>query len=181
MVYLITGSSHTGKTFHAQQLLEQLHYPYLCIDHLKMGLIRSGYCKLTPESDDEELTAYLWPVVREIIKTTIENEQNLIVEGCYVPLNYRQDFDERYLPNIKGVCLIFDRQYIETQYAVIKQYANVAEKRMDDAFCTKEHLLQENVRNLALCQKYACPYILITDTYPTEISAYLYKQKSPHC
>ena len=39
--------------------------------------------------------AYLWPIVREMIKTAIENNQNLIVEGCYIPLDWRQDFDEQ--------------------------------------------------------------------------------------
>ena len=58
MVVLITGASHTGKTALAQKLLETYNYPYLSIDHLKMGLIRSGYTKLTAE-DDEGLTDYL--------------------------------------------------------------------------------------------------------------------------
>lgn len=65
MIILITGASHTGKTVLAQKLLERYQYPYLSIDHLKMGLIRSSNTSLTPK-DDEELTAYLWPVVREI-------------------------------------------------------------------------------------------------------------------
>ena len=69
MILLIAGASHTGKTLLAQRLLEKYGYPYLSIDHLKMGLIRSGYTSLTPESCDRELTDYLWPVVREIIKT----------------------------------------------------------------------------------------------------------------
>ena len=84
-IVLIAGSSHTGKTALAQKVLERYGYPYLSIDHLKMGLIRSGYCPLTPESDDADLTAYLWPIVREIIKTAIENHQRLVVEGCYIP------------------------------------------------------------------------------------------------
>ena len=96
MIILITGASHTGKTLLAQKMLEKYNYPYLSIDHLKMGLIRSGNTVLTPE-DDDDLTEYLWPIVREIIKTVIENRQNLIVEGCYIPCNWRQDFDERYL------------------------------------------------------------------------------------
>ena len=82
MIILITGASHTGKTVLAQKLLETYKYPYLSIDHLKMGLIRSGNTKLTPMSADEDLTAYLWPIVREMVKTAIENNQNLIVEGC---------------------------------------------------------------------------------------------------
>ena len=68
MVILIAGGSHTGKTLLAQRLLERYHYPYLSIDHLKMGLIRSGQTALTPE-DDRELTDYLWPIVREMVKT----------------------------------------------------------------------------------------------------------------
>ena len=88
MIILITGASHTGKTLLAQKMLEKYKYPYLSIDHLKMGLIRSGNTVLTPE-DDESLTGYLWPIVREIMKTVIENQQNLIVEGCYIPFDWR--------------------------------------------------------------------------------------------
>ena len=73
MIILITGASHTGKTLLAQRMLEQFKYPYLSIDHLKMGLIRSGNTELTPLSDDEALTAYLWSIVREMVKTAIEN------------------------------------------------------------------------------------------------------------
>lgn len=47
MIILIAGASHTGKTLLAQRLLEKYGYPYLSIDHLKMGLIRSGYTSLT--------------------------------------------------------------------------------------------------------------------------------------
>ena len=58
MVILIAGASHTGNTLLAQRMLEKYHYPYLSIDHLKMGLIRSGNTLLTP-ADDDALTEYL--------------------------------------------------------------------------------------------------------------------------
>ena len=93
---LYTSASHTGKTMLAQKLLEKYKYPYLSIDHLKMGLIRSGYTKLTPQ-DDDMVTEYLCPIVREIIKTAIENKQNLIVEGCYIPFDWANDFAKEYL------------------------------------------------------------------------------------
>ena len=80
MILLLTGTTHTGKTALAQRLLERYRYPYLSLDLLKMGLIRSGQTSLTPE-DEDELTDYLWPIVREEIKTAIENGQHLIVEG----------------------------------------------------------------------------------------------------
>ena len=92
MIVIITGASHTGKTVLAQRMLEKYQYPYLSIDHLKMGLIRSGNTDLTPE-DDDKLVGYLWPIVYEMIKTAIENRQNLIVEGCYIPYDWRKNFD----------------------------------------------------------------------------------------
>ena len=110
MIILITGASHSGKTVLAQRLLEKHGWPYLSIDHLKMGLIRSGQTTLTP-CDDDELTEYLWPIVREMIKTAIENKQNLIVEGCYVPAEWRRDFEAEYLSEIRFVCLALSDGY----------------------------------------------------------------------
>ena len=143
MIILITGASHTGKTLLAQRMLEKYKYPYLSIDHLKMGLIRSGNTPLTPE-DDGELAGYLWPIVREMIKTAIENRQNLIVEGCYVPFDWRRDFDERYLPSIRFLCLAMSEGYIDSHFEQIKEHASDIEARLDDSWCTAEQLKREN-------------------------------------
>ena len=125
MIILITGASHTGKTALAQKLLEKYKIPYLSIDHLKMGLIRSGYTKLTPE-EDHALMDYLWPVIREMIKTSIENGQNLIIEGCYIPFDWSKDFENKYLSHIKYYCLIMSRDYILNHFADIKEHSNVS-------------------------------------------------------
>ena len=168
MILLITGASHVGKTALAQRLLEKYQYPYLSIDHLKMGLIRSGNTDLTPMSDDKELTAYLWPIVREMIKTAIENKQNLIVEGCYIPFYWQKDFDAEYLENIKYYCLVMSEEYIKNHFADIKAYANVIEARIDDD-CTIESVLADNAQILALAQKHNVNYILIEDKYEIDI------------
>ena len=143
MIILITGASHTGKTALAQRLLEKRHIPYLSIDHLKMGLIRSGQTALTPE-DDEALTAYLWPIVREIIKTAIENRQDLIIEGCYVPFGWRKDFDERYVSKIRFLCLAMTDAYIDAHFDAILSHASDVEARLDDSDCTPEKLKADN-------------------------------------
>ena len=143
MVILITGASHTGKTVLAQRLLERYGYPYLSMDHLKMGLIRSGQTKLTPE-DDDELTAYLWPIVREIIKTAIENRQNLIVEGCYVPFDWRKEFTEAYLSSLRFLCLAMTDEYIDAHLDEIRDHACDVERRLDDSYCTADLLKTEN-------------------------------------
>ena len=164
MIILITGASHTGKTAFAQKLLEKYKYPYLSIDHLKMGLIRSGNTDLTPLSDDDKLTAYLWPIVREMIKTAIENKQNLIVEGCYVPFDWQKDFEEEYLKNIKFYCLVMSEKYIKNHFDDIKKYANVIEHRLC-ADCEIEDVLNDNALILSRCQKYNLDYVLIDKEY----------------
>ena len=143
MVILITGASHTGKTLLAQRMLEAFHYPYLSIDHLKMGMIRSGRTELTPE-DDAALTGVLWPIVREIVKTAIENRQNLIVEGCYVPFDWRRDFEARYRKSIRFICLAMTEAYIDAHFAEIMAHASDIEARLDDSACTADDLKKEN-------------------------------------
>lgn len=167
MVVLIAGASHTGKTVLAQKLLEKYKYPYLSIDHVKMGLIRSGYTKLAP-MDDEELVGYLWPVIREIIKTAVENNQNLIIEGAYIPFDWKNDFDEKYLAEIRYYCLIMTENYIHTHFADIIGHASDIENRLGDC-CEEEAFVRDNNFNLQMCRKYNCNYILIDDEYCIDI------------
>ena len=163
MIILISGSTHTGKTNFAQKLLEKYHYPYLSIDHLKMGLIRSNQTSLTVY-DDEKLTDYLWNIVKEIIKTAIENKQNLIIEGCYIPFNYQDYFNKEYLKEIKYICLIMSKNYIENNINQIKNNANVIENRLEDDISIKE-LIKDNEFNLIKCKENNLPYNLIENEY----------------
>ena len=169
MIVIITGASHTGKTLLAQKLLEKYKYPYLSIDHLKMGLIRSGQTELTALSDDEALTQYLWPIVREIIKTAIENKQNLIVEGCYVPFDWQVDFSAEYMDHIRYYCLVMSEAYIRNHFDDIKKYANAVEARMEDSDCTEQQLLADNMYVLRQVQRHHLPYILIDAQYDVQI------------
>lgn len=169
MIILIAGASHTGKTVLAQKLLEKYKVTYLSIDHLKMGLIRSGKIDLTPESDDHKLTNYIWPIVREIIKTAIENDQNLIVEGCYIPFDWKNDFDDTYIKSIRYCCLIFSENYISNNYAIIKEHENDIENRVDDTSCTLELLIRRNAHNMEMCKRFGCDHLLIEDDYNKSI------------
>ena len=167
MVILISGTTHTGKTALSQKLMEKYRIPYFSIDHLKMGLIRSGQTTLTPDND-KDLTPYLWQIVKEIVKTAIENEQNLIVEGCYIPFDWQKDFDESYLKDIKFYCLIMTGDYIQNNFSDIVKLENVIEKRLESDI-EKARLIQENALNLKLCEKYKLGYILIDKTYDADI------------
>ena len=168
MIVLIAGASHTGKTALAQRLLERYGYPYLSLDHLKMGLIRSGYTDLTP-MDDDKLTEYLWPIAREMVKTAVENGQNLIVEGCYIPFDWARDLDEPYRSEIRYICLVMSERYIREHFDSIRAYAGVIEDRGDDCDCTMETVLRDNRRTLEGCQKAGMEYLLIDGGYDVDV------------
>lgn len=162
---IISGASHTGKTMLAQKMLEKYNYPYLSIDHLKMGLIRSGRTNLTPLSSSLLLTEYLWPIVREMIKTVIENDQNLIVEGCYIPDDWSHDFTSEYLDKIQHYCLIMSEKYIRTHFDDIQKYAKAIENRGEDDGYTMEMLISENNKVLEAFQNTKSKLFLIDDEY----------------
>ena len=164
MILFLTGASHTGKTLLSQKLMERYHIPYFSIDHLKMGLIRSGQTDLTP-MDDDLLTAYLWPIVREMVKTAIENDQSMIVEGCYIPFEWAKDFPPDYLRHIRYRCLIMSETYIRANFQRIRDFANAIEHRLDDSDLSADDLIRDNNQNLQLCKEHGCEYLLIDGDY----------------
>ena len=175
MIILITGASHTGKTALAQKLLERYRYPVLSLDLLKMGLIRSRQTSLTPE-DDEELTPYLWSIASEIVKTAIENNQNLIVEGCYIPFDWKETFSPYQLEEIESCFLIMTRRYLTERFDDVRRYASIIEKRMKDDLDLGK-LIHDNERNLDSCRKRNQPIVLIDGSY--EIDTWSIEPLSP--
>ena len=172
MIIIITGASHTGKTVLAQRMLEKYKYPYLSIDHLKMGLIRSGNTKLTP-CDDDELTDYLWPIVSEMIKTAIENKQNLIVEGCYVPSEWRTSFEPEYLSQIRFICLAMTDNYIESHFSEIIKHGSDIESRLDDSDCTVDWIKAENQSFIKSFNSKDDQVVMVDDDYEKTIGSIL--------
>jgi hypothetical protein len=100
-----------------------------------------------------------------MVKTAIENKQNLIVEGCYIPFDWQKDFEQPYLENIQYVCLVMSETYIENHFEDIRKFAGVIERRLDDSDLNKARLMAENRYNLAQCTQRKLPYILIDEKY----------------
>ena len=170
MIILIHGSTHSGKTNLAQKILEKYNYNYLSIDYLKMGLIRSNNTSLTVE-DDELLTPYLFNIIKEIIKTNIENNQNLVVEGIYIPFNFKEYFTKEELKEIKYICIILSEKYIKNNFNKIIDYGNIIENRMDD-YIDINDLIKDNKYNLLMCQKYNLDSILIEEEYFVDLEIF---------
>ena len=168
MIVLIAGATHTGKTVLSQRLLEKYKFPYLSIDHIKIGLIRCNFTTISV-SDDAKLTQFLWPLVKEIIKTAIENNQNLIIEGCYIPFDWEKDFSKEHLTQIKYYCLIMSKNYIQKHFSDICANENIVEQRLISCEFTQENLIKENEKNLKMCKAYNLNYIFIDKEYKIDI------------
>lgn len=165
MILLIGGASHTGKTLLARRMVERTGFFCLSLDLMKMGLIRSGFTTLTPE-DDEELTGLLWPIAREMIRTALENGQDLIVEGVYIPPTWRDGFRADELAQIRCCFLVMTEDYIRHHFPDIQGWASVVEKRVDDSGCTLEGVIKDNRSCLERCR--SCDLLLIDGDYAVD-------------
>ena len=166
MIILLTGASHTGKTALAQKLLEKYKYPYLCIDHLKMGLIRGlDDCPISAIDKDEHIARYLWPIVKGIIETNIENKQNLIFEGCYLPCHEIKKLLETYPHDILAIYMVFSENYIRTHFEDVLGYRFVVEARGYKEERTVDMLVAEHQQVLASCKLNNLPYFLADNSY----------------
>ncbi len=167
MVILIGGSSHVGKTLISQKLIEKYKYPCMSLDHLKMGLIRTGMTDLTVY-DDIEMRFFLWPIAAEMIKTAIENKQNLIIEGCYIPGTWKESFTEEYLADIRCVFIVMSEEYIRKNSRLISEFADVIEKRIDDEVDTDRLVMcSKNFKADAIANNFS--YYEICDDYNPDI------------
>jgi putative acetyltransferase len=170
MVILIGGNSHAGKTLLSQKLMEKYKIPYLSIDHLKMGLYRSwSECGFTPESEDELITNKLWPIIKGIIMTNIENNQHIIIEGLNLPYSIN-DLETEYISKIIFCKICFSKEYIiNNLHNKIIKYKNIIENRGYDFGYTVEKYIKDNLLTKNMCENNKIKYFEIKKNYKNEI------------
>jgi putative acetyltransferase len=172
MVILIGGVSCSGKTVMAQRLLEKYKMPYLSIDHIKMGLIRGNkYCDFSATDSDDEITNKLWPVIKGIIMTNIENGQHIIIEGCYLPPEHICNFEYVYLDQIISLYIGFSKDYIEKNFiSEIIEHKNDIEQRVCDDYLNLDNFIILHTQLKELCMRNNAKFFEINDDYETEMS-----------
>ena len=173
MVILIGGNSRTGKTLMAQKLMERYAISYMSVDHIKMGLYRGlGDSKYHPEQNYTILAETLWPIIKGIIMTAIENEQHLILEGCYILPHMISDFDGDYLKDIFSVYIGFSENYIRRYYdSKIINFQSVIEYRDKDKLIPMEDQIIRHKEFANMCYSEDVSYFQIDDDYEREIDS----------
>ncbi|MDF2921647.1 MAG: 2-phosphoglycerate kinase [Paenibacillaceae bacterium] len=177
MIILISGSGYMGKTYMAQNLLEKYKISYFSIDHLKMGIYRGmSNCGFTPTDSTEVIGDRLWPIIKGIIMTNIENKQSLIMEGCYILPHYLKEFEKNYRDKIIPVFLGFSTSYIQENYEtkIIKNRCVIEDRgelKAEDIseFRIKEYM-KENEEYRTRCNKYGEKFFEIRSNYEKEIA-----------
>ncbi len=171
MVIFIGGQSCSGKTTMAQRLLEKHYINYLSIDHVKMGIIRSyEKCGFTAEDSEDKITKHIWPCIKEIAKTNIENYQNIIIEGCYIPTDDVNNFESNYQEYIISLYIVFSRQYIEKHFedGIIKHRSETEYKDVDD-YMNKEFFIKEHEIQKEKCIANGQKYFEVFDNYEEDL------------
>jgi len=171
MVILISGASCTGKTNLAKKVMEHHNVNYYSIDHLKMGLYRGNpNCGFTPTDSNEHVGRILWPVLRGIIMTAVENKQDLIVEGAYIFPEYLIDMDSLYLDEIHPVFICFSKEYVEHNYeSGIIKYRHVAEERAYEEDWAPEVFIKDHELLRGKCEKLGTKCFQIKSDYELEM------------
>lgn len=173
MVILIGGVSCTGKTVMAQKLLEKYKIPYLSIDHIKMGLIRGNkYCDFSATDGDDEITDKLWPIIKGIIMTNIENGQHIIIEGCYLPPEHIRDFEPEYEEQIIALYIGFSKNYIEKHFAqgIIEHRSEIEQKDCDDYYMNQDNFIKLHSKLKEFCNRNNEKFFEINDDYIGEMN-----------
>ncbi len=169
MVILIGGTGSSGKTKLANTLMGSLGIPYFSVDHLMMGIFRSDAdCGFTPMSSVSIINRRLWPIIREMIKTNIENNHSAIFEGFQILPQNLDDFSEEYQSQILPIFLCFSPGYLENRYDQITKYRSVIETRSDVDDISRIKIVNYEVidRCLASSKK----FYSIKNDYESEIS-----------
>lgn len=163
MIFLIGGETHTGKTKLAQLLLERYHFPYLSLDHLKMGLYRGTQnCPFTPEDSDDAISAHLWPIVKGMIDTCRENGQNQVFEGCYLP---PEQVKPLLGPDVAAVYLVFTEDYLRDHYDLVLQHESVIEQRLYPSAPDLEEMINANIALRNRCMMAGVPVVEISESH----------------
>ncbi len=82
MLYLIGGAPRAGKSILARRLLTMRKVPYFPTDLLMMGLAKSmALPGLNPHHSAQTRSPMMWPILRGIATTIVENGDDYLLEG----------------------------------------------------------------------------------------------------
>jgi putative acetyltransferase len=152
--------------------MEKYKVTYYSIDHIKMGLIRGlENCQFSTTDSDVYITDKIWPIIKGIIMTAIENHQNIIIEGVYIPPQNIGEFEEQYSKYITPVFLCFSEAYIRENFnSKILKYRNVIEQRVYDEDRDASYFIDSHRKLAEDCESYNIDYYKVEMSFENTVN-----------
>jgi putative acetyltransferase len=123
MIYFVAGAARAGKTYMAKRLMAMLGIPLLELDYLKMGFANGlPEYGIHPFQDEATLGNLLWPYVKGIIKAMVENEDDYIIEGCYVLPEFAAEARQKHGGVIRACFLGYADMSLSEKLAEVRRY-----------------------------------------------------------
>ena len=164
MLYLVSGTSRSGKTLIAEKLMEEKQIPYMSLDWLMMGFTNGMpqlgiHDKLFPD----EIAKRLWSFFKAMCESMLYLEIDYIIEGEAMLPELIQELLDKYPDKIK-ICFVgYTDIDIDQKAQDIKTYST---RRGDWLTKESDDYIYEHIDNMVThsrkirdgCEKYNMTY-----------------------
>ena len=125
MLYLVSGTSRSGKTLIAKKILAYKQIPYLSLDWLMMGF-NDGI----PEYGihhllwPNEIARKIWPFLQGMIDSMIVDGMDYVIEGEAMLPQLIADWIKEHPDKIKAVFVGYTEINVSDKVALVKRYSD---------------------------------------------------------
>jgi 2-phosphoglycerate kinase len=123
LLYIIGGAARAGKTIIAQEFLERSQVPFLSLDLLKMSLVKGmPEAGIDPQESSRRLAIRLWPVVRGLASTILENARDYLIEGDMILPSQVREISADFPGQIRSCFVGFGDESVSKKLFVIRKH-----------------------------------------------------------
>ena len=177
MLYLVSGTSRSGKTLIARKILAEKQIPYLSLDWLMMGF-NDGI----PEYGihhllwPNEIAEKIWPFLQGMIDCMLVDGMDYVIEGEAMLPGLIADLVEKHPGKIRAVFVGYTEIDVADKVALVKKHSDG-----ENDWLTKEsdEYIKDHVGNMIAyskmikegCEEHGLPYFDTSDDFPAAIGA----------
>jgi hypothetical protein len=177
MLFLVSGTSRSGKTLIAKKILADKQVPYMSLDWLMMGfndgIPEYGIHHLLWPNEISEKMA---PFLRGMIDSMLVDGMDYVIEGEAMLPQLVGDLAEKYPDKIRAVFVGYTEINVEDKVALVKKHAN---GEIDWLTNESDEYIRDHIGNMiayskmikAECEKHGLSYFDTSEDFLGTIEA----------
>lgn len=168
MLYVLGGAPRAGKSIIAGKFLEKAGIPYFSLDILMMGFAKGlPEYGLDPDDDELRVAEQLWPVVKAMATTLVEDGIAYLIEGVQLDPRHVSELVARFPASIRTCFLGFAEADPLAKFHQIRRFGGGSDDwtlGYDDQtlFEEVERFIELSTRLRAGCRKYGLTYFEVS-------------------